>query len=285
MGVLREKMVREMLLRGFTTGTQKVYAGAVAGLAKHYGRSPDQITVEEAKAYLHGLLADRQKHGTTVNIVSVALRFFYREVLGQPEAALAIPVSRVPKRLPQVLSAEEVARLFAVAANLKHRTLLMTAYASGLRVAELARLKVTDIDSRRMMIRVESGKGRKDRYTVLSPKLLEALRTYWSAYRPPVWLFPGLDRQGPMPSRTIGKMYHHVKGKAGIRKPGGIHTLRHCFATHLLEAGVDLRTIQVLMGHGSIRSTTRYLQLTQPMRDAVPCLLDRLRPGLNRPTV
>lgn len=282
MGELREKMRREMVLRGFTVGTQKVYIGAVAGMAKHYGRSPDQITIEEAKSYLHRLL-ECQKHGTTVNIVSVALRFFYREVLGRPEAALAIPVSRLPKRLPQILSAEEIARLFAVARNPKHRTLLMTAYASGLRVTELSRLKVSDIDSQRMMIRVESGKGRKDRYTVLSPKLLEALRAYWKVYRPPVWLFPGLDANGPMPSRTIGKMYHALKIKAAIQKPGGIHTLRHCFATHLLEAGVDLRTIQVLMGHGSIRSTTRYLQLTQPMRDAVPCLLARLPSASNRP--
>jgi site-specific recombinase XerD len=275
MGELREKMRREMRLRGLTAGTQEAYIRAVAQMARHYGRSPDRIGREEVKAYLHHLL-DCGKHGTTVYIAAVALRFLYRDVLGRPQMAVAIPLCRLPKRLPQILSAGEIARLFAVARNLKHRALLMTAYASGVRVSELARLKVSDIDSDRMMIRVESGKGRKDRYTVLSATLLGILRQYWRAYRPEAWLFPGRQEKAHLPARTISKMYRAVKAKAGIGKPGGIHALRHCFATHLLEAGVDLRTIQVLMGHGSIRSTTRYLQLTQPMRNAVPCLLDRL---------
>jgi len=284
MGALREKMVREMQVRGMAPATQEAYLRAVRALAKHYRRAPDQIGPEEVKAYLHYLLQERQQHGSTVSLAGAALRFFYREVLGRPEAALAIPVSRVPKRLPEVLSAEEITRLFAVTRNLKHRALLMTAYGSGLRTSELARLRVSDIDSARMMIRVESGKGQKDRYTILSPKLLEALRTYWRAYRPSPWLFLNQDRKGPLPRRTIGKIYATVKAKAGIRKPGGPHTLRHCFGTHLLEAGVDLRTIQILMGHSSIRSTTRYLQLTQKMREAVPCLLDRLPPPMTQPS-
>jgi site-specific recombinase XerD len=168
---------------------------------------------------------------------------------------------RGSKRLPEILSGKELERLFGVTTNIKHRVLLMTAYAGGLRVSEVVRLKVTDIHSDRMMIRVEQGKGRKDRYTLLSERLLGELRAYWKLKHPDPWLFPGHSNL-PMTREMAHHIYVTAVKKAGLRRQGGIHTLRHCFATHLLEAGVDLRTIQLLMGHNSIRTTVRYLQMT-----------------------
>ncbi|MCA1674548.1 MAG: tyrosine-type recombinase/integrase, partial [Actinobacteria bacterium] len=191
------------------------------------------------------------------------LRFFYRITLGQNETEFCLPRPRVPQRLPEILSREEIERLFAVTTNLKHRVLLMTTYSAGLRVSEVARLKVSDIDSQRMTLRVDQGKGAKDRYTLLSKRLLSELRRYWQAYRPREWLFPLRDGRGPIDPRSAQKIYYHAKEKAGIRKQCGIHGLRHAFATHLLEAGVDLHRIQRLLGHGHITTTMRYFHLAQ----------------------
>ena len=278
MGALRERMIREMQLRRFAPGTQRTYADAVAGLVRHVNRLPEEIGSEDVKSYLLHLMNDRGRAWSTVNVVCAAVRFFYNEVLGRPDIGRAIPPRRTPRQLPEVLSAEDIERLFAATSNLKHRALFMTAYAAGLRVSELVRLKVTDIDSSRMMIRVEKGKGEKDRYTVLSRRLLGELRIYWKTCRPSEWLFPGAGPHRPMTRHTAAQAYRGAKSKVGLKKRGGIHILRHCFATHLLEAGVDLRTIQLLMGHKSISTTIKYVHLTRKKLDATPSPLDLLEP-------
>lgn len=208
-------------------------------------------------------------------MVTTALRFFYTVTLDRRDLALAIPPRKTPRHLPEVLSAAELQRLFDIE-NPKHRVLLMTTYAAGLRVSEVVRLRVTDIDSNRMMVRVEEGKGEKDRYTILSQRLLQELRAYWKIHRPPRWLFPGREPGSPIAPRTAQQVFTKAKTRAAIRKPGGIHLLRHSFATHLLEAGVDIHTIQLLMGHTSIVSTVRYLQLTRKTLDPTQSPLDLL---------
>ena len=279
---LRERMIGEMQLRGLSPGTQKVYLRAARELSRYYGRSPDAMTAQEVRGYLLHLVNEGRLSPSTINAVSAALRFLFSETLGRPEVSLAIPPRKTPKPLPDVLSVQEVERLFAASPNIKHRTVLMTTYAAGLRRSELVRLKVTDIDSSRMMIRIRQAKGQKDRYTVLSARLLEALRAYWRWCRSSDWLFPGVKPGRPIASRTVGYIYTRARDRAGIQKRGGIHILRHCFATHLLEAGVDVRTIQVLMGHRSLSATTRYLHMTRKQLDATPSLLDALNPRVLR---
>jgi len=278
LGALRERMVRERELRRFAPGTRQAYVHGVAELARFYHRSPDELHAEEVRSYLLHLLTVRKLKWSTVNVISAALRFFYAQILGRREVALAIPPRKTPRRLPEVLSAEEVQRLFAAAGCRTHRVLLMTAYAAGLRVSERVRLRVQDIASSRRMLRVCGGKGEKDRYTVLWPRLLEELRACWRAYRPAEWLFPGATAGRHIERATASRVYRHAKEKAGIAKRGGIHTLRHCFATHLLEAGVDVRTIQVLMGHNSIRTTIHYVHLTAKKLAETPSPLDLLAP-------
>jgi len=208
MGALRERMIREMQLRRFAPGTQRIYAAAVAGLVRHVNRLPEEIGSEDVKDYLLHLMNDRGRAWSTVNVVCAAVRFFYNEVLGRADVSRAIPPRRTPRQLPEVLSAEEIERLFAATSNLKHRTLFMTAYAARLRVSELVRLKVTDIDSSRMMIRVDRGKGEKDRYTVLSQRLLGELRVCWKkTCRPSEWLFPGAGRHRPMSRHSAAQAY------------------------------------------------------------------------------
>ncbi len=205
-----------------------------------------------------------------------ALRFFYHTTLKRDRTAFCIPTARQPGRLPALLSRDEVQRLIAHATNLKHRTMLMTAYAAGMRLNEVIHLRVADIDSARMTIRVEQGKGGQDRYTVLSAHLLEALRAYWKADRPGHWLFPARRGDRPMDPTGLQKVYQTAPARAGIVKPGGIHALRHAFATHLLEAGVDVHTIQRLLGHKSITTTARYWHLTQASLATQAARLDLL---------
>jgi integrase/recombinase XerD len=278
MGALRERMVREMQLRRFAPSTQAGYARAVWGLAAFYRRSPDRLSCEEVKRYLLYLMNERGLNWATVNVVCSGIRFFFTETLGRSDVSASIPPRKTPRRLPEVLSGEEVVRLFAVTANVKHRALLMTAYAAGLRVSELVHLQVGDIDSSRKMLRVGGGKGEKDRYTVLSPRLLEELRAYWRRYQPATWLWPGSAAGQPLAAATARAVYQAAKEKAGIRKRGGIHTLRHCFATHLLEAGADMRTVQVLMGHRSLRTTLHYVHVTAKTLAGTPSPLDLLMP-------
>jgi integrase/recombinase XerD len=261
MSRLREKMIRDMQLRNFSIETQRSYINSVAGLAKYYRRSPDLISPAEIQDYVIYLLNERKLAIGSCHVIVTALRFFYSVTLGENKDRAPIPEIKSSRRLPEILSGEELERLFAVVKNIKHRLVLMTAYGGGLRASELVQLKVTDIHSDRMMIRVEQGKGRKDRYTVLSKRLLAELRSYWRIKHPKLWLFPGRSNQ-PMTRRMTYHIYVDAIKKAGINRKGGIHTLRHCFATHLLEAGENLRTIQLLMGHSSIQTTVRYLQVT-----------------------
>lgn len=259
---LRRRMDDAMIVRGFAVRTRETYLDVVRGLAKHYRRSPDLITDEEIQAYLLYLIRERQRSWSTCNIVVHGLRFFYHETLHRDRTTFSIPSPRQPGKLPALLSREEVQRLIAQASNETHRTMLMTTYAGGLRLNEVLHLRVHDIDSARMTIRVEQGKGGQDRYTVLSARLLDALRAYWRVARPATWLFPGKDGTRPRDPSGLQRAYTLAKRRAGITKPGGIHALRHAFATHLLEAGVDLHTIQRLLGHKSITTTTRYWHLT-----------------------
>jgi site-specific recombinase XerD len=236
-------MIRELELSRKSPRTIDAYVKAVAELARHYGRSPEAISLEEVRSFLHHLITARKLAFSSVNQKLGGIRFFYRHVLGRDDFALKVPAKR-SGRLPEPLGRSEVARLIAAARNAKHRVLLMTCYAAGLRVGELVRLQPADIHSGRMLIRVDQGKGRKDRYTLLSPRLLEELRAYWRAARPGAWLFPGGDRSGPLPVASAQRVYYTAKARAGITHGHGIHSLRHSFATHLLEAGVDLPTIQ-----------------------------------------
>jgi integrase/recombinase XerD len=274
MNPLREKMINDMKLRRFAPNTQEAYMSAVAGLAKHYKKSPDMLGKEQIQAYLLHLMDDQQRSWGTCNVVVSALRFFYTQTLGLDSMHLGIPPMKTQTKLPEVLSIEEITRVFLCTQNLKHRAILMTTYAAGLRVSELVNLKIADIDSGRMMIRVRQGKGNKDRYTILSNRLLLELRTYWRKYRPGFWLFPGPFPDKPMSRHGAERIYYAAKERAGITKEGCIHILRHCFATHLLEAGVDLRTIQLLMGHSSITTTTRYLRISSKKLSATNSPLD-----------
>lgn len=261
MGALRTRMIEEMRLRNFAMRTQKSYVAAMVGLVKHYRKSPDQLGAEEVRSYLLHL-EDRGLSPSSCNVAISGLRFFYQKTLGWEEPRLFVAPRKRVWRLPEVLSPGEVHRVLNAAATLRDRCLLMTTYSGGLRVSEVVKLKLTDIDRERMTIRVEQGKGHKDRYTILSPRLLKALEQYWRQYRPASWLFP--NRKGDHLSISFAqRIYNQAKQNSAIRKGQGIHVLRHCFATHLLEEGVDLRTIQTLLGHNSILTTQRYLQIRQ----------------------
>ena len=253
-----------MQLRRFADLTQKAYVNAVAGLAHYYHMSPDIVTVKQLEEYILYLMNDRHLSWSSINQITAALRFFFTVTVTRNDLSVSIPQRKTPKQLPHILSKQELLSLLTCLRNQKHRTILMTAYATGLRLYEVTCLTVADIDSDRMMIRVTQGKGNKDRYTVLSPLLLTELRSYWKAYHPKQWLFPAAGpAQRKMNRYTLSAIFKRAKNKAGISKNVSFHTLRHCFGTHLLEAGVDLRTIQVMMGHASIKSTALYLHVAK----------------------
>ena len=276
MGALRTKMIEEMKLRNFSPRTHKSYLAGVIGLVRHYRLSPDQISAEQIRSYLLHL-KDRGLSPSSLNVAISGLKFFYHEVVGWDEKGLFLPPRKRTWPLPEVLSPREVERLLEAAVKMRDRCLLMTAYATGLRVSELVRLRVCELDSERMMIRVEQGKGHKDRYTILSPRLLKELERYRRAYRPETWVFFGKDRNRPLDITAAQKVYNLAKHRAGLHKGKGIHTLRHCFATHMLEAGVDLRTIQVLLGHSSILTTQRYLQIREQRLSSMASPVDWLQ--------
>lgn len=273
---LRQKMIRELELHRKSPKTIEAYVTAVAQLAQHFGRSPEHITVQEIRDFLHHLITQRKLAFSSCNQKLAGIRFLFQHVLGRRDFDLRVPAKR-SGRLPEPLSRGEIARLIEATTNLKHRVLLMTAYAAGLRVSELVHLKPHDIHSERMLIRVEQGKGRKDRYTLLSPRLLEELRAYWRIYRPTAWLFPNRDGSRSLDSTSAQKVYYAAKERAGIQRGHGIHCLRHSFATHLLEAGVNLPTIQRLMGHTSLATTARYLHVTSQHLASLSSPLDLLR--------
>ena len=277
---LRQQMTDAMVLRGFAARTQEAYLAAVVALAKHYRRAPDTLSSDELQAYLLFLITEKKLAYASVNQAACAFRFLFERVLKRPNARFDIPMAKVPKRLPQILSREEVSRLIGAARTLRGRTLLMTTYAAGLRVSEVCALQVADIESApdRMCLKVRQGKGGQDRYTLLSPRLLEALRRYWCDRRPRPWLFPNPAGTAPIDPTTAQRTYAAARDAAGIAPEGGIHTLRHAFATHLLEAGVDLPTIQRLLGHGHISTTMRYLHLARTRLTGTTSPLELLDP-------
>lgn len=262
MSELRSKMIRVMELRDFSPKTQKSYLSAVQGLAVFHNKPPDRLTQEEVDDYLLHL-KDTGKTSSTRSVAISALRFFYEHVVQDKTIVMKFPRRRKSKILPQVLSRGQVRSIIDAPQDLKHRLVLMTAYSAGLRVSEIANLKVDHIDSARMEIHVYQGKGKKDRNTMLSQRLLEELRTYCKAYRPNSWLFFSKKRENPMCIASMQRIYRRAKNDAGIAKGRGIHTLRHCFATHLLEAGYDVRVIQRLMGHRSLSTTMVYLHVSR----------------------
>jgi len=276
METLRERMTKGMQLRRFTEGTQMNYLRSVERLAEYYDRSPDRISAEEVRDFLLHLLDEKKLQWSTVNRIYAGIRFLYVEVMQRADIRHGISMRIAPKPLPVILSTDEIRRLLAATSNTKHRMLLMTAYSAGLRVSEAVKLKVTDINSDRMVIRVEHAKRGKSRYTILSERLLEKLRIYWRESRLETCLFPGPYPDRPMTTRGAGYIIKQSTRKAGIKRKVSFHTLRHCFATHMLEAGVDIRTIQVLLGHSSIRTTTRYLQLTSKKLGSIKSPLDTL---------
>jgi integrase/recombinase XerD len=277
MGVLRDRMIEEMKLRNFSPATQKSYLYAVTRLTKHFRRAPDQLDKEQIRSYLLHLTVERKLSPNTMTGQIAGLRFFYNETLGWDETKLFIPPRKKSSPLPEVFSPSEVLRVIDGARGLKQRVLLMTAYSAGLRVGELVNLKITDIDAARMTIRVKQGKGGKDRYAILSHNLLTELRKYWKRYRPSIWLFPNRAKNGPLSRNEAWHIFNQAKRRAGLKKGRGIHTLRACFATHLLEAGVDLRSIQFLLGHSSILSTQRYLRLQPQNMGSTVSPLDLLQ--------
>lgn len=256
MGVLREAMQREMALRGFAPKTQKVYLAWIVRLTRQSRISPDQVSEAQVRDYLAGLAA-RGLSPSTVNQAISAIAFFFRSVVPR-EWKFEVRYQREPQRLPLVMNADEVTRLLAAVPTLRERVAMEIAYGAGLRLNEVLRLKLTDIDSVRMILRVEQGKGRKDRNVMLSPKLLETLRAYWRQSRPKVWLFPGHGAKRPMNPTILQRAFKCAKEKAQIAKAASFHTLRHSFATHLLESGVNVRTIQALLGHCALGTTQRY---------------------------
>ncbi len=260
---LRMRMDNDLLVRGMAERTRETYLAAVARLARHYRRPPDQLSPQEVQAYLVHMLRDEKLAWSTCSIAVHAFRFLYHTTLGRPEATFTIPGPKHRQTLPEILSPGEVRRLLEATVTRKERAVLATTYAAGLRVSEVVRLQLHHLDAERGSLRVEQGKGAKDRDTLLSPRLLAELRAYWRQYRPTAWLFPAREGQGPMDVSTAQKFYYAAKGRAGITKRGGIHALRHAFATHLLEAGTDLPTIQRLLGHGDIGTTMRYLHLAR----------------------
>ncbi len=258
---LRQRMIDDLRVRNYAPGTIGLYIRSVASFAKHFGKSPDQLGPEHIREYQAYLVNTKNVSWAVFNCAVCSLRFFYKFTLGKPWMIEHIPFPKQENKLPVVLSPAELATFFQAVPNLKHRTVLMTMYGSGVRIAEALALHVDDIDSRRMLIRVQQGKGRRDRYTILPPTLLESLREYWKSSRPRHLLFPGQAPERPLTQNSMHRAVRRIRKKAGLKKPLTTHTMRHCFATHLLEAGVDLRTIQLLLGHRSLNTSAMYLHV------------------------
>jgi site-specific recombinase XerD len=256
-------MIDDMQIRNLTPNTQRVYVAQVARFAGHFRKSPELLGPDEIRTYLIHLTQERRLAASSIIVAVSALRFFFTVTLKRPWIVEDdIPAGRQAKKLPVVLSQHEVARFLSTIDNLKHRVILTVCYATGLRISEAVRLKPGAIDSKRMVIRVEQGKGRKDRYVMLPPKLLDILRDYWDRTRPGEWLFPGRGPGQPVDPSTIEHTCRAVRLLCGIGKPVAPHALRHAFAVHLLEAGTDLRTIQLLLGHRSLSTTAQYLMIS-----------------------
>jgi len=271
-------MIEDMQIRNLTLNTQRVYVEQVSRFARHFRKSPDHLGPAEIRTYLLHLANERHLAASSIIVTVSALRFLYTVTLKRRWVVEDdIPAGRQAKKLPVVLSQDEVARFLAAVGNLKHRVILTVCYATGLRISEAVRLTADAIDSRRMVIRVEQGKGCKDRYVMLPPRLLELLRDYWKRTRPGAWLFPGDRPDRPVCPLTINHTCREVRSQCGIGKPVAPHSLRHAFAVHLLEAGTDLRTIQLLLGHRNLSTTARYLLIATSKVCATASPLDSLQ--------
>jgi integrase/recombinase XerD len=271
---LRRRMIEDMTVRNLSPATQRSYVAAVARFSRYFGCSPDRLGLDDVRTFqVH--LASQGIAWASLNQTVAALRFFYGVTLGRPEIPERIAYAREPSRLPLVLSADEVVRFLEAVPGLRNRAALTTAYAAGLRVSEVVALKIPDIDSERMLIRVEQGKGGKDRYVMLSPQLLDILRTYWRLARPQQWLFPGRAER-PIEPCVLHAACRSASRAAGLDKRVTVHTLRHSFATHLLEGGTDIRIIQVLLGHHNLSTTARYTQVASTTIARTVSPLDRL---------
>ena len=274
---LRQRMINDMTVRNFVPDTQREYIRAVKNLTIFLGRAPDTATAEDLRAFqLH--MTETGVRPPTVNATVTALRFLFKVTVDKPETTRHLVFVFEPRKLPRILPPEDVLRLLEAAPNPKSKSALSVAYGAGLRAMEVVALKVADIDSQRMLLRVEMGKGRKDRFAMLSPQLLELLRDWYRIARPRVYMFPGRDKIGPMTTRQLNRICHMAAELAGLPKWIAPHTLRHSFATHLLEQNIDVRVIQVLLGHAKLDTTARYTQVATNIIRQVMSPLDRLTP-------
>jgi integrase/recombinase XerD len=282
MSPLRRRMIEDMTIRNLSPATQQSYLHAVSKFSQYFGRSPDQLGLEDVRAFqVH--LASKGVSWGSLNQTVCALRFFYGVTLGEATIPERIPYAREPRKLPTVLSADEVVQFLESVSSLKARVALTTAYAAGLRVSEVAALKVADVDRRRMVMRIEHGKGGKERYVMLSGALLGILRSYWRLARPPVFLFPGRTSDTPIDPTVLHAACRSAAAAAGLDKRVSVHVLRHSFATHLLESGVDIRIIQVLLGHENLSTTARYARVSTQLIGATASPLDRLSLNVTPP--
>jgi site-specific recombinase XerD len=275
MSPLRQRMIEDMTIRNMSPATRQSYIYAVAKYSRHFKRSPERLDVEDVRVYQLHLIAQKLSW-SHINQVSCALRFFYGVTLGRPEAFIKIVGGKEPEKLPPILHREEVERFLAAVPGLRNRVALATAYAAGLRVGEVAQLKVGSIDSAGMLLHVEDAKGGKDRYAMLSPQLLEILRGYWRLARPASWLFPGREPGTHISRAALQDACRVARRQSQIKKRVTAHTLRHSFATHLLEAGTDIRIIQVLLGHAYVDTTAKYTQVAHRLIAATASPIDQL---------
>jgi len=282
MMTLSEKMKREMTLRGMAAGTQRSYLKMVSKLYEYHNKYPlAKLTEEQIKTYLLHIYSKGKMPASTYNTNIAALRFFYKVVLYKPMSKCFLPQMKPRKKLPDILSASEVEQIIKAARNIKQRTMFVVAYGAGLRSSEIKHLRIRDIDSKRMVMHICNGKGGKDRYAILPPTVLKTLRVYWEKCRSKIkcqedWLFPGRNPHQPISNRAIQDAFTKTKARAGITKLGCIHSLRHAFATHSLEAGIDLYTIKELLGHALIKTTARYLHMTTKQIGEAKAPIDKL---------
>jgi site-specific recombinase XerD len=280
MGKLHDRMKGDLLLKAYSPHTQSAYLRCARHFASHYLRSPEEMGEQEIRGFLLHLVRDRKASPATLGMYVNALKFLYNITLKRPEAVKEIPHPKRPKTLPVILSPQEVLRIFAAIRSVKHKAIMATAYAAGLRISEVCGLRIADIDSQRRRIHIRSGKGKKDRYVILGESLLALFRQYYQKVRPKgEYLFPGQKPQRHITPTAVRQVLRKVIRETGLSKKVTMHTLRHCFATHLLEAGTDIRILQVLLGHSSIRTTLRYTHITDRLLQKLVSPLDLIQPA------
>ena len=280
MGKLHDRMQEDLLLKAYSPHTQRAYLGCARHFARHYLRSPEEMGEPEIRSFLLHLVRERKASPATLSMYVNALKFLYNVTLKRPEAVKGISHPKRPKTLPVILSPEEVLRILAAVRSVKHKAIMATAYAAGLRISEVCGLRLADIDSQRRRLHIRAGKGKKDRYVMLGESLLALLRQYYQAARPEgEYLFPGQKPQRHITPSAVRQVLQRVIRQTGLVKRVTMHTLRHCFATHLLEAGTDIRILQVLLGHSSIRTTLRYTHITDRLVQKLVSPLEMIHPA------